>query len=204
MKNPYVQELLLPPKMTSVKKSLWNTMIALAYTKQYHEITVKELCQKAYVARSTFYLNYKNSSDLLMEIEDYFIHQLELIFKNYIEKGYVRDHTYFYSDTIAFIKQHEKLFYLFLIQRPNIRFIQKWKLLIKSVLWQCREEIDASQELIPRDDLCLEIISVEMIAAHSVLLKYSKKETIDELKVVINEGLHFFADLYGLTHDQER
>lgn len=41
----------------------------------------------------------------------------------------------FFQDTLDFIKAHEKAFYLFLIKRPNYRFIEKWKAGIKYHLY---------------------------------------------------------------------
>ena len=44
-----------------------EALIALMQKKEFEYITVKELCDKAGVNRSTFYLHYENMSDLLEE-----------------------------------------------------------------------------------------------------------------------------------------
>ena len=67
MNNPFIPHFASPPKMTSGRTALWQAMATLGYKKTYHEITVKELCKSAYIARSTFYLPYKNIDELLME-----------------------------------------------------------------------------------------------------------------------------------------
>ena len=44
-----------------------EALLILLETKEFEFITVKEICQKAGVNRSTFYLHYENTSDLLAE-----------------------------------------------------------------------------------------------------------------------------------------
>jgi AcrR family transcriptional regulator len=48
-----------------------EALLILLETKDFEFITVKEICQKAGVNRSTFYLHYQNTSDLLAETMEY-------------------------------------------------------------------------------------------------------------------------------------
>lgn len=48
-----------------------EALIILLETKDYNYITVKEICEKAGVNRSTFYLHYETINDLLEESIDY-------------------------------------------------------------------------------------------------------------------------------------
>ena len=48
-----------------------KALLELLETKEFAYITVKEICQKANVNRSTFYLHYDNTMDLLMESVQY-------------------------------------------------------------------------------------------------------------------------------------
>ena len=50
---------------TAVKMD--EALIALLNEKDFEYITIKEICQKAGVNRSTFYLHYENTADLLAE-----------------------------------------------------------------------------------------------------------------------------------------
>ena len=50
-----------------------EALIALLEKKDFAYITVKEICEKAGVNRSTFYLHYENTSDLLRETTRYII-----------------------------------------------------------------------------------------------------------------------------------
>lgn len=57
-----------------------EAMIALLNEKDFEYITVKEICQKAGVNRSTFYLHYENTRDLLEETVRYLINQFRSYF----------------------------------------------------------------------------------------------------------------------------
>jgi len=54
---------------TAVKMD--KALIALLEKKDFEYITIKEICEKAGVNRSTFYLHYENTSDLLKEVTQY-------------------------------------------------------------------------------------------------------------------------------------
>lgn len=192
MNNPFSPKLKTLPKMTSGRIALWQAMTVLGYKKQYHEITVKELCKTAYIARSTFYLTYK----LLMDMEDYHLRQLIPIYDVYVKTNYLNRQDHFCSDTIRYIQENRKVFYLFLVQQPNMRFIQKWKILIKYCLWENLKKDDASGALTPQEELLFEMISGEIVTAHGILLKYTQEETVEDLKKVLNEGLCFFGKMY--------
>ena len=48
-----------------------KALIELLEKKDFEYITIKEICEKAEVNRSTFYLHYENTSDLLAETTGY-------------------------------------------------------------------------------------------------------------------------------------
>lgn len=180
MNNPFSPKLKTLPKMTSGRIALWQAMTVLGYKKQYHEITVKELCKTAYIARSTFYLTYKNIDELLMDMEDYHLRQLIPIYDVYVKTNYLNRQDHFCSDTIRYIQENRKVFYLFLVQQPNMRFIQKWKILIKYCLWENLKKDDTSGALAPQEELLFEMISGEIVTAHGILLKYTQEETVED------------------------
>ena len=56
---------------TAVKMD--KALIELLEKKDFEYITIKEICEKAGVNRSTFYLHYENTVDLLREATQYII-----------------------------------------------------------------------------------------------------------------------------------
>ena len=69
---------------TAVKMD--KALIALLEKKEFEYITIKELCDKAGVNRSTFYLHYENTSDLLKETTRYIINNFLSYFESNTEK----------------------------------------------------------------------------------------------------------------------
>lgn len=62
-----------------------ETLLSLLTKKKYEYITVKELCEKAGVNRSTFYLHYEGMNDLLAESLDYTMEKLRERFQDDIK-----------------------------------------------------------------------------------------------------------------------
>ena len=50
-----------------------EALLCLLENKEFSYITIKEICKKAGVNRSTFYLHYENTADLLAETVEYLI-----------------------------------------------------------------------------------------------------------------------------------
>lgn len=61
-------------KYQNTARKMNLALIALMEKKSFKLLTIKELCEKANVNRSTFYSHYQNLSDLLEETRSYIIH----------------------------------------------------------------------------------------------------------------------------------
>ncbi len=61
-----------------------EALLILLEKKEFEFITVKEICQKAGVNRSTFYLHYENTTDLLEETIGYINNKINNTFKEKI------------------------------------------------------------------------------------------------------------------------
>ena len=57
-------------KLTPAEEKLDAAMMRLYNKKPVEEITVRELCAEAGVARTSFYAHYSNTQELLEEIEN--------------------------------------------------------------------------------------------------------------------------------------
>lgn len=57
-------------KYSNSARAMDEALIYLLNDKDYDYITIKEICKKAGVNRSTFYLHYENIDDLLKESVD--------------------------------------------------------------------------------------------------------------------------------------
>lgn len=66
-------------KKETVKDRLQKALISLCSEKNYLEITISELCQRAGTYRSAFYLYYDDKDQLLREIEDTYLQELKAL-----------------------------------------------------------------------------------------------------------------------------
>ena len=104
---------------TAVKMD--EALITLLEKKDFEYITIKEICDTAGVNRSTFYLHYENTSDLLKETTRYIIDKHFAYYK--IDKAHIslqfetckREELLFITDEylvpyLKFIKDNQRLF----------------------------------------------------------------------------------------------
>lgn len=104
------------------KNALREAMIELITEKPLTSITVKDICARADINRSTFYLHYKDVDELLVAVEDYAI--------SYITPSFGRSKHPF-DDLVEFLKHLKatprirKLFFALGSERGDPRFNRK-------------------------------------------------------------------------------
>lgn len=78
--NPYKTQTVVKQNVLNMTKiKIKEAFLELYKIKSFQRITVKDICQKMYVARTTFYHYYKNIVEVIEEIEDEVINKLILI-----------------------------------------------------------------------------------------------------------------------------
>ena len=98
-----------------------EALIALLEKKDFQYITIKEICDKAGVNRSTFYLHYDNTSDLLREATNYIVDKHLAYYKIDAKRVSLnfedcsREELLFITDEfltpyLTFIKENQRLF----------------------------------------------------------------------------------------------
>lgn len=70
-------------RVRRTKKLLRESLAELMDEKEFKDITVKEITDRADLNRGTFYLHYKDTYDLLEKIEDDLIHTFEILIEEY-------------------------------------------------------------------------------------------------------------------------
>ena len=66
-------------RVRNTRKQLREALLALMRDKPIHEITTKELTERADLNRGTFYLHYTDIYDLLHNVEDDLIEQFDQV-----------------------------------------------------------------------------------------------------------------------------
>lgn len=115
--------------MSKSESKYFNTAtkmnLALLKEKPLAYITVSEICKKAGVNRSTFYLHYENIGDLLNETTRYLLDDFLSYFQADV-KSISLNCTYCHLDELVFIQKK------FLV--PYLRYIRENKMLFATVL----------------------------------------------------------------------
>lgn len=112
-----------------------QAFLEILETKDYSYITIKEICAKAKVNRSSFYLHYENLNDLLCEIIENlhkdFQNSMNMNSKNLIQKIHECHLEDLYLITpeyllpyLTYIKEHKKIFQITL-KNPEVLMLDK-------------------------------------------------------------------------------
>lgn len=113
--------------------------------KDFAYITVKELCARARVNRSTFYLHHEGMTDLLEESIDYLNGHFHAYMRQNIEKSHLCPHTdsletlYFITPEyltpyLSYIRQNKRLFQTALKNSRTLRLDETYDRMFRDVL----------------------------------------------------------------------
>lgn len=188
--NPYEDMLeITPAAFTEAQRALQRAVLILNEEMEVCQISVKMLCAKANVARSTFYTYYEVVDDIMQEIEDELITQLMLINDKFSTVDVITVESLdFFQDNLKLVLNNKKLFYLFLVKRPNNRFIQKWKRGIKYHFYYHLSETKVGND----KELILEMIAAQTIAAYTFWLQNPYELNLNMVKRLITDTMKIY------------
>ncbi|MBR4270380.1 MAG: TetR/AcrR family transcriptional regulator [Clostridia bacterium] len=110
-----------------------EALLCLLEVKDFEYITIKEICKKAGVNRSTFYLHYENINDLLVETIESLNKKFKESFNNKLDQininETVKENLIFLTPDylipyLTFVKENKRAFKT-IHQHPNIFEVQK-------------------------------------------------------------------------------
>lgn len=186
--NPYEQIThTKKPVGTPAQEAIRKALVERLEHKLLTDISVKELCAEAHVARTTFYSYYGNTDQALCEIEDGLIYDLVRLNDELMDHSLVSpEELLFSADTYRYVQENQKIFHALLISHPDLRFIEKWKQGVKYHLW---ERLFAQRQA-KNAEFILEMVASLTISAHTWFLK-NPDETIspDEICGIISQVL---------------
>lgn len=115
----------------STQDLLKTAFIDLYLKKPLHKISINELASTCHISRGTFYLYYKNISDLLENIEDDFIRDIMTLNSTVILEALKRNpdpDTYIkpYAGMLSFITKNKKTFRALLNGSESLSFRRKY------------------------------------------------------------------------------
>lgn len=149
-------------------------------------ITVKAICAAVPVARTTFYAHYRNTDDVLVEVEDGLLSGLAEITER-VSGGDLphMDFDAFLSETFAFIQERWSDFHALLVAQPDARFTACWKDAVKANL--LRRYPKARMQ--PNWDLLSEMAVSAVIGAYTWWMQHPEAGGIEDAKRLIAQAL---------------
>ncbi|MDR2417442.1 MAG: TetR/AcrR family transcriptional regulator [Treponema sp.] len=113
-------------KTRLTKMALRDSLIELMQTKPILDISVKELCDKADISRSTFYAHYKNQYALLKQLEDETLSSVEDTLKKYDDKRSTRDTILMLEGILTYIADNSHSIQVLLSENGDISFQKRF------------------------------------------------------------------------------
>lgn len=178
--NPYTYiKNLGHKKLTSAEISLQKSFLSLNKMKPRMSISVTELCKAASVARTTFYSLYKNSDNLLAQIEDILIKDLLAVNRDGISAQE------YASNVLDFIEKHKVPLHVLLVDEPDARFMRKWKDAVKFHLYDRTNENNAPEYR----DLALEMVASMTLGAYIWYLDHPNVSDPEQLREAVRSSI---------------
>ena len=177
-------------KTTQAQEAIEKALLSLLEEKELNQISVKELCERASVARSTFYAYYDVIDDCLQIIENRFLYEIVEMTRALKTSEKIDSIDFsFFEEILEYIQQNQKVFYLFLIKRNHSRFVSKWKDAVKYHLYQqIPNHISDNNR-----ELTLEILASGTIGVYQYWLKNPYEFDIAYVKQLLRKALDIYT-----------
>lgn len=167
--NPYSEiSSVQKVRVTPAQEAIQAAFLQMYKEKDLLDISVKALCEKAHVARTTFYANYMNTEELLEEIEDGLIYELlQVNDRCEVMKDIEHDNCHYMKNMLDFVINNHTALTILLLEQPDMKLINKWKMAVKYHYWDY-----VSAEAEKEGGYALEMIASMAVAAYTYLLEH--------------------------------
>lgn len=204
-------------KYFNTARKMNEALIKILEEKPFDYITISEICKKAGVNRSTFYLHYENTVDLLSETSEHLIDNFfsyysvetrnisanykncELSELNYISNEYLQPY-------FSYIKENKRFFLTAMKHMQSFRFEEIYKKMYEHIFNPILDRFHY-----PIDDRKY-VMVFYLNGINAIVLEWLKegcKKPIEEMERVINEcifGLdnNFVSLLSNYTNEKKQ
>ena len=190
-------------KLNKSESKYYNTaclmdeaLILLLEKKEYSFITVKEICEKAGVNRSTFYLHYETMNDLLSETIEYVGKKIHKKFSNkVINKQVIKDSGLedlllitpeYLLPYLEFLKEN-KVIYKIAYSQPNV-FKEQY---VVNHLYKNIFEPILNRFLVPKNEQKY-MMSFYLSGMGALMIEWIKNDCKEDIQTIINILLKCF------------
>ena len=166
-----------------------EALLCLLEKKDFEYITIKEICAKAGVNRSTFYLHYENTRDLLNEATRYVVDKfLSYFLKNaqtpsfFVENCNPDELIFIRSEYLlpylSFVKENQKIFKTSLNQFSIMGFENYYDRMFKYIFNPILERFDVPQEKRQY------VIKYYLTGITAIVMEWLKNKCVDPIEQI--------------------
>ena len=177
-------------RITMTKALLKESLLELLKEKPLPKITIKEICENADINRSTFYLHYENTSDLLKETTQYITDSFLSYFsveKQSIslkfEKSGLKDLVFitpeYLSPYLTFIKDNQRVFKTSIKQFGSMDFNGVYKKMFKYIFNPILERFDFPENSRPY------VLKFYLTGITAIVMEWLDNNCSDDMTTVI-------------------
>ena len=170
----------------STEARICCALVELLHEEPLADISVKELCSRAYVARSTFYAHYRNVDDVLAAIEQAAVEDLTVL-NDPLATASPSDAASlsFFQGTLAYLDEHRDLMGVLLVERPDARFIARWKEAIEGHL-RARSPMAVSTT---EGEFTIDLVASSMVSGCAYLVEHSTTLDVEKACTILADIL---------------
>lgn len=167
--------------------SLMNeALLYLLEKKDFDFITIKEICQKAGVNRSTFYLHYQNMNDLLEEtienLNKKFIESFpdDVSLEKAINEDLILTREKYLSPYLKFIKENKRVFSVLVNNKETFKSEDTFKKMYKHIFFPIISSFDVKEE---EKEYIIDFYTRGVLA---IIFKWVEKDCVDDESLIID------------------
>jgi AcrR family transcriptional regulator len=124
-RGDFMKEMKQDRKTRYTRKALADSLVELMKDKPVTKITIRELCEKADINRTTFYAHYQDQYDLLKQIEEETLGSIEDMLDKYDNKRSKREVLEMVEKILEFIAGNSSSLQVLLSENGDIQFQKK-------------------------------------------------------------------------------
>lgn len=169
-------------RITQTKKFIQESLILLMSSKPLYKISIKELCDKAGINRSTFYNHYKSQFEVFDEIEKEYLEHINQLFAT---SGDLKNPGESIIELVRYIDQNLLVSKILFSNKIDEEFSDKMKKISK-----IQDSIKAINRFVP-ESICEETVEFCLAGCYEVLIKWinakDNRKSPEEIAKIISQ-----------------
>ena len=195
-KGVFMTEKKMDRRVRKTKDCLAKALIELLQTKNIHDVSVRELADKADINRGTFYLHYKDPYDMMSQMERETLQTLrEILMAHHARE--INDNPLVILEVLYdYVSEHTAWISLLLGENGTLSFINSLNDVVRSCCIDHWMEIFTKKEAKTYDYFCSFIVS-GCVALVNDWLNSGMKESAEEMAIlsrdIIRDGIRVLS-----------